>query len=196
LVLGLSLLGLGCADVEQIERGACGNGVIEKGEDCEERRRQGNISPARLRAVRVGPPHERGCARHRRLAARLASSAGAFAARGIPTSARSAGSLRAQLERLAPGNTRIKADEWHHVAAAYSTTAGKLTEYVDGLPVQSFDLAGTTAATPVAAYIGCRKDAASPAQFFIGALDELVPHQRALSAAEISDYVRRTTPTP
>ena len=98
--------------------------------------------------------------------------------------------------RSAAGLGSIKSGEWHHVAAVYSTTAGKLSQYVDGMPVQSFDLSGTTASTPVSVFIGCRRDAATAGQFFIGSLDEIVTYQRALSENELSDYVRRTKPTP
>lgn len=98
--------------------------------------------------------------------------------------------------RGAPGLGTIKAGEWHHVAAVYSTTAGKLSQYVDGKLVQSFDLSGTLASSATAVYIGCRKEATTAAQFFVGTLDEIVMYPRALSENEISDYVRRSKPAP
>ena len=98
--------------------------------------------------------------------------------------------------RSAPGLGSIKAGEWHHIAAVYSTTAGKLSQYVDGKLVQSFDLSGTTAASPTAVYVGCRKEGTTAAQFFIGSIDEIVMYQRALSESEVSDYVRRSKPAP
>ena len=98
--------------------------------------------------------------------------------------------------RSAAGLGSIKAGEWHHVAAVYSTTAGKLSQYVDGKPVQSFDLSGTTSTTPVSVFIGCRKDAATAGQFFIGSLDEIVMYPRAVLESELTDYVRRTKPAP
>jgi hypothetical protein len=98
--------------------------------------------------------------------------------------------------RSATGLGTINAGEWHHVAMVYSTTAGNLTQYVDGAPVYTFGLTGTTASDPASVFIGCRRDAATAAQFFIGMLDELVIYERALAAEEVSDYVRRTNPTP
>jgi hypothetical protein len=98
--------------------------------------------------------------------------------------------------RGATGLGSIEAGQWHHVAAVYSTTAGKLSQYVDGELVQSFDIAGITSSKPASVFIGCRKDAATAAQFFIGSIDEIAMYQRALSADEVSDYVRRTKPAP
>lgn len=96
--------------------------------------------------------------------------------------------------RGAAGLGSITADEWHHVAAVYSTTDGELVQYVDGALVQSFALSGTTSSDPVSVFIGCRKDAATAAQFFVGSLDEIVMYERALTESELSDYVRRTKP--
>lgn len=96
--------------------------------------------------------------------------------------------------RSAPGLGTIAANEWHHVAAIYSTTTSKLSQYVDGKLVLASDIAGTTAATPVSVFVGCRKDSTVASQFFIGTIDEIVMYQRALSEAELTDYVRRTKP--
>jgi hypothetical protein len=87
----------------------------------------------------------------------------------------------------------LGAAQWHHVAATYDTAAAKLLQYVDGKLVNTTTLSGNIPATPVAMYLGCRKDAAV-GQFFWGYLDELALYRRALSAAELSDYVRRTKP--
>ena len=98
--------------------------------------------------------------------------------------------------RSAAGLGSIKAGEWHHVAAIYSTTTGKLSQYVDGALVHSVGLSGTTSSTPVSVFIGCRKDTTTAAQFFIGSIDEIAMYQRALTEGELSDYVRRTKPAP
>lgn len=87
----------------------------------------------------------------------------------------------------------LGAAQWHHVAATYDTGAAKLLQYVDGKLVNTTTISGNIPATPVAMYIGCRKDA-TIGQFFWGNLDELALYRRALSAAELADYVHRTKP--
>jgi hypothetical protein len=81
--------------------------------------------------------------------------------------------------------------EWHHVAATYSTAAGKLLQYVDGKLVQTTPVTGNVTTGAVAAYVGCRKDTAV-SYFFLGTIDEIATYRRALSAEEIADYVTRT----
>lgn len=87
----------------------------------------------------------------------------------------------------------IGAGQWHHVAATYDTATAKLLQYVDGKLVNTTTLSGNIPATAVAMYLGCRKDA-TVGQFFWGFLDEVALYRRAVSAAEIADYVNRTKP--
>lgn len=86
---------------------------------------------------------------------------------------------------------QIPSAEWHHVALVYDTAAASMAQYVDGVKLQSRTQTGTITTGAVDVFIGCRKDSAL-GQFFIGTLDELVFYVRALTAAELSDYVRRT----
>jgi len=88
---------------------------------------------------------------------------------------------------------QLPAGTWHHVAETYDTASAKMTQYVDGKQVNVNALSGNISSTPVAVYLGCRKDTAV-GQFFIGMLDEVVVYPRALGAAELSDYVARTAP--
>ncbi len=89
---------------------------------------------------------------------------------------------------------QVVAGEWHHVAATYDTVAGKFLQYVDGAEVEATPMSGTISGAKASAFIGCRK-AAALEQFLVGTLDEVALYTRALSASELSDYVRRSKPT-
>ena len=91
----------------------------------------------------------------------------------------------------APG--QVPSGEWHHLAQTYDTTAGSVSLYLDGVSVLSRKQLGTLAADAEDLLIGCRRDS-KLGQFFIGTLDEVVLYPRALTAAELSDYARRSKP--
>ena len=95
--------------------------------------------------------------------------------------------------RSATATAQLPAGTWHHVAETYDTASAKMIQYVDGKQVNVTALTGNVSSMPVAVYLGCRKDT-TVGQFFIGMLDEVVAYPRALSAAELSDYVARTRP--
>jgi hypothetical protein len=88
---------------------------------------------------------------------------------------------------------QVPSGQWHHLAQVYDTAAANMTQYVDGVKLQSRTQTGTVTAGAVDVLIGCRKDT-ELGQFFIGTLDEIVLYTRALTAAEVSDYARRTKP--
>ena len=88
---------------------------------------------------------------------------------------------------------QVPSGEWHHLAQVYDTTAASMTQYLDGVKLQSRTQTGTVTAGAEDALIGCRKDE-KLGQFFIGTLDEVVLYSRALTAAEVSDYARRSKP--
>ena len=95
----------------------------------------------------------------------------------------------------ASATDQIPSGEWHHLAQTYDTAAASMSLYLDGAKIHSRTQAGTVTAGAEDVLIGCRKDAmGSISQLFIGALDEIVLYARALSAAELSDYARRTKP--
>ncbi len=83
--------------------------------------------------------------------------------------------------------------EWHHLAQAYDTAAGSMTLYLDGTKLLSRTQKGTITADAEDVLMGCRRDS-KLGQFFIGTVDEVVLYTRALSAAELSDYARRSKP--
>jgi len=83
--------------------------------------------------------------------------------------------------------------EWHHLAQVYDTAAASMTLYLDGAKIHSRTQTGTVTADPEDVLIGCQKDT-KLGQFFIGTLDEVVLYSRALTAAEVSDYARRSKP--
>lgn len=95
--------------------------------------------------------------------------------------------------RSSTATNEVVTGKWHHVAEVYDTTAAKMLQYVDAKLVNSSSVTGNVTSGSVAVYVGCRKDAAF-GQFFIGSLDELAIYTRALSAAELLDYVKRTAP--
>jgi hypothetical protein len=97
--------------------------------------------------------------------------------------------------RSSAATGEVVAGDWHHVAAVYDTALAKLVQYVDGEVVQTTALSGNITSGDGHVYLGCRKDA-TLGQFFIGSLDEVVLYRRALSADELTDYVRRSSPTP
>jgi hypothetical protein len=68
-----------------------------------------------------------------------------------------------------------------------------MTQYLDGAKLQARGQTGTVTAGAEDVFIGCRRDT-NLSQFFIGTLDEVVLYVRALTAAEVSDYVRRSKP--
>jgi Concanavalin A-like lectin/glucanases superfamily len=88
---------------------------------------------------------------------------------------------------------QVSSGKWHHLAQVYDTATASMTQYLDGAKLQSRAQSGTVTAGLMDVFLGCRKDAAL-GRFFIGTLDEVVLYTRALSAAEVSDYARRTQP--
>jgi hypothetical protein len=88
---------------------------------------------------------------------------------------------------------QVPRGEWHHLAQVYDTAAASMTQYLDGAKLHSRTQTGTVPADAEDVLIGCRKDA-KLGQFFIGTLDEVVLYTRALTAAEVGDYVRRSKP--
>jgi len=93
----------------------------------------------------------------------------------------------------ATSTAQVPSGTWHHLALIYDTAAASMTQYVDGAKLQSRTQSGTVTTGAVDALIGCRKDT-KLSEFFIGTLDEILLYTRALTAAEVSDYVRRTRP--
>jgi len=90
---------------------------------------------------------------------------------------------------------QVPSGQWHHLAQVYDTAAASMTQYLDGVKLQSRKQTGTLATDPADALIGCRKDAMQQvSEFFVGTLDEVVLYTRALTAAELSDYARRSKP--
>jgi hypothetical protein len=97
--------------------------------------------------------------------------------------------------RSSPATGQIVAGQWHHVAETYDTALAKMVQYVDGKEVHATTVSGNLTSGDAHVFVGCRKDAAF-GQFFSGSLDEVVLYRRALSSAELADYVRRTKPAP
>jgi Concanavalin A-like lectin/glucanases superfamily len=88
---------------------------------------------------------------------------------------------------------QVPTGTWHHLALVYDTAAASMTQYLDGAKLQSRTQTGTVTTGAVDVLLGCRKDS-KLSEFFIGTLDEVLLYTRALTAAEVNDYVRRTKP--
>jgi hypothetical protein len=86
---------------------------------------------------------------------------------------------------------QVPGGSWHHVAEVYSNAGGKMIQYVDGVAVNSVDITGNLTSGNQNTFIGC---AGAGKQMFKGLLDEVVIYTKALTAAEVADYVRRTAP--
>ena len=69
-----------------------------------------------------------------------------------------------------------------------------MLQYVDGQRVQATAVSGNINSTAAGAFMGCRRDGTTYSQFFVGTIDEAVLYPRALTAGELTDYVRRTAP--
>jgi hypothetical protein len=96
----------------------------------------------------------------------------------------------------ATSTDQVVTDEWHHVAITYDTAAAAFVQYVDGAEVLSTAVKGSVNDATVHVFMGCRQKEDVVEQLFIGTLDEVALYNtRALSAAEISDYVRRSRPS-
>jgi hypothetical protein len=97
--------------------------------------------------------------------------------------------------RSSTTTNEVVTGQWHHVAQVYDTASAKMLQFVNGAQVHATTVSGNVNSAAGGAFMGCRKDAAY-SQFFIGTLDEVVVYPRALSAAELADYVKRTAPAP
>jgi hypothetical protein len=90
---------------------------------------------------------------------------------------------------------QVVTGEWHHIAEVYDSAAGAMVQYVDGARAHATPLGGTIPSAVADVLLGC-SESAPLGQFFIGTLDEVALYTRALTAVELSDYVRKSRPVP
>jgi len=107
----------------------------------------------------------------------------------------SIGSLRANLITTnglsrfvtTPGGI-VKTGQWQHVALTYDRASGWAGIFVNGTPVTVTNLGSFTPRTTGSLYLGWREGGS----YFMGALDEMAVHDRALTSLEISAIARAT----
>jgi hypothetical protein len=96
----------------------------------------------------------------------------------------------------ATSTAQVVTGQWHHVAITYDTADAAFVQYVDGAEVLRTTVKGSVNDATVHVFMGCRQKADAVEQLFIGTLDEVALYNtRALSAAELSDYFRRSQPS-